>query len=218
MAKPSPPKVFLLGRVTLEVDGAAVEERGFAGRQGRLLFAYLANEAGRPVTRDEIAEVLWHGDPPATWDKALTVLASKVRGVLAGVGVDGALTAAFGCYRLELPPGTWIDVMAAEQATEDAEAALRHNEPERAKEAAARGEPFLRETFLPGENGDWVEGRRRELADLRLRAVALLADASLQLDDPASAVAWAEQAVELDQFRESAYRRLMEAQAAAGDR
>jgi peptide/nickel transport system substrate-binding protein len=218
MTKPSQPKVFLLGRVTLEVDGAAVEERGFAGRQGRLLFAYLVSEAGRPVPRDEIAEVLWGGDQPATWDKALTVLASKVRGVLAGLGVDGALTGAFGCYRLELPPGTWVDVVVAAEATEKAEAALRNDEPARAKAEAARAEPLLRETFLPGENGDWVEARRRGLADLRVRAIAVLADASLQLDDSASAVVWAEQAVALDPFRESAYRRLIEAHAAAGDR
>ncbi len=217
MAK-SQPKVFLLGRVTLEVDGAAVEERGFAGRQGRLLFAYLVSEAGRPVPRDEIAEVLWGGDPPATWDKALTVLASKVRGALGGVGVDGALTGAFGCYRLELPAGTRVDVVEAAQATEAGEAAMRDGEPARAKEEAARAEPLLREAFLPGEHGDWVEARRRELADLRVRAVAVLADASLQLGDPTSAVAWAEQAVTLDPFRENAHRRLIEALAAAGDR
>ncbi len=218
MAKPSQPKVFLLGRVTLEVDGAAVEERGFAGRQGRLLFAYLVSEAGRPVPRDEIAEVLWSGDPPATWDKALTVLASKVRGVLAGLGVDGALTGAFGCYRLELPPDTWVDVGAAAQAVEAAETALRDDEPTHAMEEASRAEALLRDQFLPGENGDWVEAHRRELVDLRVRSVALLAGASLRLGDSSSAVAWSEQAVALDPFRESAYRRLIEAHAAAGDR
>jgi peptide/nickel transport system substrate-binding protein len=217
MAK-SQPKVFLLGRVTLEVDGAAVEERGFAGRQGRLLFAYLVSEAGRPVPRDEIAEVLWGGDPPATWDKALTVLASKVRGVLAGVGVDDALTGAFGCYRLELPHGTWVDVDEASEATAAADTALKNDDPARATEDASRAEPLLRETFLPGEHGDWVEARRRELADLRSRLVGVLAEASLQLGDAASAVAWAEQAVALDPFRESAYRRLIDAHAAAGDR
>ncbi|MFZ0002236.1 MAG: helix-turn-helix domain-containing protein, partial [Trebonia sp.] len=102
-------KVFLVGRVALEADGLAVQDARLPGRQGRLLFAYLAVERGRPVPRDELAAALWGEAPPATWDKALTVLVSKLRSLLTEAGLDGphALTAAFGCYRLELPEGTW---------------------------------------------------------------------------------------------------------------
>jgi DNA-binding SARP family transcriptional activator len=52
-------KVFLAGRVALETDGSLVGEGRFPGRQGRLLFAYLVAEQGRPVPRDELAEALW---------------------------------------------------------------------------------------------------------------------------------------------------------------
>jgi hypothetical protein len=47
--------------------------------------------------------------------QALTVIASKFRGALADAGLDGRklLTAAFGCYRLDLPEGTWVDLFAA---------------------------------------------------------------------------------------------------------
>ena len=109
-------KVFLAGRVAVQIDGVRVEEERFPGRQGRLLFAYLVAEQGRAVPRDELAEALWGERPPASWDKALTVLASKLRGLLAEQGVDGAgaLTAAFGCYRLVLPEGSWVDVHVAE--------------------------------------------------------------------------------------------------------
>src|SRR2546425_7335991 len=111
MAKGLQPKVFLAGRVAVETDCVVIEEDGFPGRQGRLLFAYLVAEQGRPVPRDELAEALWGETPPATWDKALTVLASKLRALLAGNGIDGenVLTGAFGCYRLDLPPGSWGD-------------------------------------------------------------------------------------------------------------
>ncbi len=108
-------KVFLAGRVAVETDAVAIDEVRFAGRQGRILFAYLVAEQGRPVPRDELAEALWGEAPPATWDKALTVLASKLRGVLAERGIDDAdaLTGAFGCYRLVLPEGSWVDVVVA---------------------------------------------------------------------------------------------------------
>ena len=76
----------------METDGAAVDEARFPGRQGRLLFAYLVAEQGRAVPRDELAEVLWGDAPPPTWDKALTVVVSKLRGLLANGGGNGAAT------------------------------------------------------------------------------------------------------------------------------
>src|SRR6478735_2127591 len=95
-------RVYLSGRVAVETDGVVIDEARFPGRQGRLLFAYLVAEQGRPVPRDELAEALWGDRPPATWDKALTGIVSRVRGLLADQGIDGtkALTGAFGCYRL----------------------------------------------------------------------------------------------------------------------
>ena len=120
------PKVHLVGRVAVESDGRVVDEAQFPGRQGRLTFAYLVAEQGRAVPRDELAEALWGETPPATWDKVLTGIVSKLRALLADQGIDGAnaLTGAFGCYRLELPEGTWVDILAAATAVDDAEAAL----------------------------------------------------------------------------------------------
>src|SRR4029077_338634 len=96
-------KVFLVGRVAVESDGVVIDDARFPGRQGRLLFAYLAAEQGRPVPKDELAEAIWGESPPPSWDKALTGVVSKVRALLASGGVDGgsALTGAFGCYRLD---------------------------------------------------------------------------------------------------------------------
>ena len=90
MASGSQLRVFLAGRVAVEANGHVIDETRFPGRQGRLLFAYLVAEQGRPVPRDELAEALWGETPPATWEKALTVVASKVRGVLADSGLDAS--------------------------------------------------------------------------------------------------------------------------------
>jgi len=209
-----------VGRVALEADGLAVQDSRLPGRQGRLLFAYLAVERGRPVPRDELAAALWEDAPPATWDKALTVLVSKLRSLLTEAGLDGprALTAAFGCYRLELPEGTWIDAVAAADAADEAERALAGGDPAAAKAAALLAESLTRRAFLPGDNGTWVEDKRRELADIRSRAVTVLADACLRTGAEAKAASWAEQAIELEPFRETGYRLLMEAYAADGNR
>jgi YVTN family beta-propeller protein len=172
------------------------------------------------VPRDELAEAIWGETPPATWEKALSVLVSKLRGVLADAGVDGGrvLTAAFGCYRLDLPEGTWVDVAVATDATHEAEQALAAGDLGQARAAAALAEALLKLPFLPGEEGAWVEGKRRELDEVRARALGVLAEACLRSGRAAEAAKWAEQAVALEPFRETGYRRLMEAHAAAGNR
>jgi peptide/nickel transport system substrate-binding protein len=213
-------KVFLAGRVAVETDGALIDEERFPGRQGRLVFAYLVAEAGRPVPHDELAEALWGDAPPATWEKALTVLISKLRALLGSCGIDAtrALTGAFGCYLLSLPEGTWVDVVAAANAAHEAELALAVDDLERAKALAAQAASLAQRPFLPGEEGAWVEGKRRELADVRSRALAGLIDACLRCGDEAEAATWAEELIVLEPYRETGYRRLMAAHAAAGNR
>ncbi len=213
-------KVFLAGRVGIEADGVRMGEERFPGRQGRLLFACLVAEGGRPVPRDELAEALWGESPPATWEKALTVLVSKLRGLLAECGLDGAkaLTSAFGCYRLNLPEGAWVDVVAAADALRDAEAALAADDLERAQSAATRAASLARPPLMPGEQGAWVEEKRRELTDILHRALSCLTDACLRSGDEAEAAKWAEETIALEPYRDTGYRRLMTAHSAAGNR
>src|SRR5262249_40506789 len=77
---------------------------------------------------------------------------------------------------------------------------------------------LLRKPFVPGEEGVWVEEKRRELADIRERALDALADASLRTGDAAEAVRWAKQTIALAPFRGSGHPRLMQAHVAAGNR
>ena len=87
-----------------------------------------------------------------------------------------------------------------------------------AKTAAPLAESLLRQPFLPGEEGSWVEEKRRELADVRGRALTALADTCLRSGDAREAVKWAEQTIALAPFRETGYRRLMDAHVADGNR
>ena len=213
-------RISLIGRVTVELDDDVLDESQLLGRQGRLFFAFLVAEHTRPVPRDELAEALWGEAPPVTWEKALTVLASKLRRVLAerGVADPSLLTSAFGCYRLELPEGTWVDVLEATRAADIAERALGEGDLDRAREHGSLASSLLQRPFLPGEDGPWVEAKRRDLADARERALAILADANLRAGDAPAAVSAAEQLISLAPLRESGYRLLMEAHAASGNR
>jgi DNA-binding SARP family transcriptional activator len=150
----------------------------------------------------------------------LTVIASKLRSLLADSGIDGAnaLTGAFGCYRLALPEGSWVDVIAATKAAQEAEEALAAGNLEQARAAAGLAASLVGQPFLPGEEGQWVEEKRRQFADVRGRALGVLADACLSSGDAPEAAKWAEQAIALAPFRETGYRHLMEAHVAAGNR
>jgi DNA-binding SARP family transcriptional activator/DNA-binding beta-propeller fold protein YncE len=212
-------RISLTGRVSIEANGARLGDRSFPGRQGRLVFAYLLSEEGRAVPRDELAEVLWGDAPPATWEKALSVLVSKLRALLEDCGVDGqaALRSAFGCYQLVLPPGAWFDLAAAREAAGRAAAALDVGDSGAAREAAVEAVALARRSFLPGEEGAWIEERRRELSELLVRALECLADACVAAGDAREAVRHAEELTTLEPYREGGYRRLMQAHAAAGD-
>jgi YVTN family beta-propeller protein len=211
-------RVSLTGRVSIEARGVVIDEQRFPGRQGRLVFAYLLAQA-RPVPRAELADALWGDAPPATWEKALSVLVSKLRTLLNDCELDGSqsLTSAFGCYQLTLPSGTWIDVVAADEAVSSAELALAGGDANQARTDAATAESLARRTFLPGEDARWAEEKRVELRETLVRALDCLAESHRTAGDPRAAVRAAEELVELEPYRERGYRLLMEAQSAAGN-
>ena len=206
-------------RLAVEANGATLDEQRFPGRQGRILFAYLAAQQGRPVPRDELAELLWGEELPATWEKALRVLMTKLRGLLEECGIDGsiALTSAFGCYELTLPADASIDVDVAAKAVERAEAALAAEDLDEARAQASTAAELARGSFLPGEDGPWVEERRRDLRDVLVRALECLRDVARAEGAFGEAVRYATEVTELEPFRESSYRALMQAHAGAGN-
>jgi SARP family transcriptional regulator, regulator of embCAB operon len=99
--------------------------------------------------------VLWGDELPATWEKALRVLMTKLRALLQECGIDGtsALTSAFGCYKLTLPAGAWIDIDAAVEAVERAETALAAGDVREARSQATVAAALARRSFVPGEDG-----------------------------------------------------------------
>lgn len=99
-------RVTLLGPIAAEVDGVVVP---LGGRRQRAVFAILALSAGRVVSLDHLARVLWQDEPPAQATMALQSLVSRLRRVLALQGRDGR----HGPQILTRPPG-WVLEMEPE--------------------------------------------------------------------------------------------------------
>lgn len=211
--------IALAGRVAVEIDGAGLDAGGL-GRMGRVALAYLVAERHRPVTRDELAEVLWGDDLPRSWETSLRGVALRLRGLLGAAGLvpADALTSAYGCWQLRLPAGTVVDTETVPVDLARAEAALAEGRAADALALAEGAAAVAGRGFLPEAAGAWVERRQAELRELHQRALETTSDAAADAGDWAGALHWAEEAVEAAPLRESSYLRLMKAHAGAGNR
>ena len=206
-------RIQLCGRLVAEVAGQRVEE-ALPGRQGRLLFAYLAANRARMVTRPELIDVLWPGGAPDAAETALASLLSKVRRV-AGQGVLDGKTE----LRLSLPRNAWVDLEAAGVGVHRAESAVALEEWDRAWAPARTALYIANRGLLPGYDAPWIDERRRWLEDVRLRALECVGSVGLRMGGTELAAAGraGRALVDAAPFRESGYRLLMKALAAEGN-
>jgi pentatricopeptide repeat protein len=205
-------RIQLCGALVIERNGERLESR-LPGRQGRVLFVYLAFNRHRPVTREELAESLWPGQPPAATGAALNALISKLRRVLGADAVPGRST-----IQLRLDHA-WVDSEAAAEAIHRAESALALGDWARAWGPSQVALFVAERVLLPGEDAPWIDVRRRQLAELRLRALECYAAAGLNLagTELSAAVRASRELINLAPLRESGHRCLMQALARQGN-
>jgi SARP family transcriptional regulator, regulator of embCAB operon len=199
-------RIQLCGRLVVELEGRRLDE-DLPGRQGRLLFGYLAAHRGTPVRRDALFDVLWPQDAPVAPEAALRSLVSKLRRVLGEERIEGRST-----VRLVLPAEARIDVETAVTNVDEAESAIALGRFEKAWLPARIALSVARREFMADYEGDWIERRRRELAEVRLSALECIAEIGLRIGStelPAAERA-ARSLIELAPYRESAYQFLME--------
>jgi DNA-binding SARP family transcriptional activator len=194
------------------LDGSALP-----GRQGRIVLAYLALRH-EPVPRDELADLVWPEALTASWERDLSAVVSKVRSALDSVDLGSVLHGALGCYELQLPPSTRVDVEDAVRFVEDAESAWRVGNREVAVPAAATAASLARRPFLPAERGLWIERRRDDLRATLLRALDLLAQGLSGGPYTDDALRYTKEAVALDPYRETGYVQLMRLHMSEGNR
>ena len=212
-------RVHLAGRLSLEVDGVRVDQPQFPGQQGRLAFAYLVSERGRPVARSELAEVLWPKTLAPSWDSALSAIVSKLRAVISGTGLDGSavLGTSAGCYELRFPGDAWVDLEVAADSIHEAEVALRNGDSRAAYGPSAIAHHIARRPLLAGDDSPWADAKRDKLRGILVRALECRAEVYLWNKEHTLAVEAAKDVVALEPFRETAHQLLMRAHAASGN-
>lgn len=206
-------RIQLCGRLVVLIEGVRLESR-LPGRQGRVLFAYTATNRIRPVTRDQLADALWPGQPPAATEAALSALLSKMRREVGRERLTGRHE-----LQLVLPDDALVDLEAAEEAIHRAEAAVTRTDWTAAWPASRVALHTATRGFLVGLDGPWVEAQRRRVHDLRVRALEAVAETGLGMGahELRSAERSGRTLVELEPFRESGYRYLMRAFAERGN-
>src|SRR3954468_3252290 len=208
-------RIPLCGRLVVEWDGERLE-RDLPGRQGRLLFAYLAMNRDRPVRRDELIEALWSEEgPPPTGDSLLAPPLSRLRKAIGASRLEGR-----GELSLTLPEDAWVDWEVAHQGLARARAAIQAGDWRRAWDPAQEAVSIAEGGLLPGLEASWIDERRRELSDLRVESLEAIAAIGVGIRAPselAAAESAARQAIESAPFRESARAALMEVLRARGN-
>jgi DNA-binding SARP family transcriptional activator len=213
MSGSSEARIQLCGRYAVVIDGSRVEDR-LPGRRGRLLFAHLVLNRGRPLPREELLMAGWGADASAEAGNALSVLLSKLRH---GLGPDRLRGRAE--IELLLPPATFVDVEAALEGAHRAESRIAEGQWAQAWGPAGIAYHVATRPFLTGLEAPWIDRWRRRLEEVRLRGLECFAAAGLGLGGPALAQAEerARMLTELAPYRESGHRILMEALAERGN-
>ncbi|HEV2254020.1 MAG TPA: BTAD domain-containing putative transcriptional regulator [Streptosporangiaceae bacterium] len=198
--------VQVLGPLEVTVDGVPV---GVGGPRQRCVLARLIAARGQVVSADRLIEDLYAGEAPP---KALAAMQSYVSHLRRALEPDraawdraGVLAACPPGYALRLGPGmvdAWVFEDQVHQAAGLADPAAAHA---RLSSALAywRGEAFQEFAGLP-----WADLEASRLAELRLTAIEVRADAALQLGRAAQLVADLDQLTAQHPLREEAWRLL----------
>ena len=140
----------VVGGMTLRQDDLVVDDDAFGGRQQRLVAGVLLLDRRDPVPVARLVDAVWPGGPPEQYRPALRGLVSKVRGLLARVGVEGEpISSRAGVYMVDLP-GLQVDLESAEAALSDAKSALAAGDLSRAQEHGGAARAVLSRPIMAG--------------------------------------------------------------------
>jgi DNA-binding SARP family transcriptional activator len=197
----------------VEIEGVQVVD-DLRGKQVRLLLAYLVLNRSRQVGREELIGALWPYRSPRSEDAALRTLLSRLRSAVGTSALAGREQ-----LSLHFPEPVWIDIEAADTEVERAIEALGRGEVRSAWALAQVPLNIASRGLLPGAQASWLDPRRRELDEVRLRALEVIGRAGLGMGGSqlSSVERAARTLIDTEPYRESGYVLLMEALAAYGN-
>jgi DNA-binding SARP family transcriptional activator/tetratricopeptide (TPR) repeat protein len=196
----------LLGPLVVRRDGIAVP---IPPGQQRVLLAVLLLRAGRPVSADELALILWGDAPLASVRLSLQNCVMRLRKSLRASAP--AIVTEPGGYRIDAGPGE-LDVARFEAALAAGRAAARAGSWAEAAAVLAGGLALWRGEPLSGVPSDGLAARELpRLAELRLQALEARIEADLHVGRHADVIVEVRQLAAAEPLRERLHALLMTA-------
>ena len=197
-----------------EVDLAALKPRP------RALLRLLAVNAGRPIHREVIQDALWPDVDPEAGSRSLHVALSALRRELEPEGGrDGreVLVRDGDAYRIAVPPGSRVDVVAFDEAMSRARSTRGRNDELTVAGYRAAIAEYAGDLLPEDGPADWIVARRERARADYVEAAVGLAEL-IVADRPAEAAAVCVTALGIDGYHDPLWRLLIEARERAGDR
>jgi tetratricopeptide (TPR) repeat protein/DNA-binding winged helix-turn-helix (wHTH) protein len=174
-----PVEFMILGQTALVVDGRRIS---LGAAQQRGMLALLLYHVGEAVRVDAIIEQLWDGQPLRDRRRSLYALASRIRAVLARVGMADALVRVHGsgAYRLNVDPEL-IDFHRFRAMMVEARHAARQHHHDTVVALLTEATGLWRDEPVADLRGARSEHIRRHMNELLFEAHRLLAGSQLRL-------------------------------------
>ncbi|WP_370208472.1 BTAD domain-containing putative transcriptional regulator [Pararhodobacter marinus] len=200
-----PLRVFVEGY--REVDW---QTAGSAPRKTKTLFAYLLNAGEKGAHADQIGELLWQGTESEKTKRAR--LHHTVAMLRKTLGSADAVLRMGDYYRLNVPPGSLVDITTFEQLCRRALSLARHGKEDAAfavyfeAERLYAGDLFadLPLDYLATETEDWIMPRRTWLREMAMRVLYDLSKLLRRYRRHAEALHWSQKAIAMDPTSEAA--------------
>nr|WP_274388378.1 BTAD domain-containing putative transcriptional regulator [Salsipaludibacter albus] len=171
----------------------------------------------RAWSPEQIAAEVWPSGPPERWRPAVRLLVSRLRGLLAEVGVDErAVESRSGHYHVDLPDLS-VDLEVAADEVARAAKALADGRLEDADDLAARARSVLSRPILPGLEAPWVEELRRTVGPDHVESLLVLGRVRRHQERWSAARSVLGEALGRAPFREDAWRDVMTLEAESGN-
>ncbi|GAA1847299.1 BTAD domain-containing putative transcriptional regulator [Agromyces salentinus] len=210
--------VACFGGFRLRLDGVDADLR-LVRPQARMLLRMLALNAGAPLHRELIADLLWTDLGSESALHALHVSVSSLRRLVPGSGREGGIVERVGeAYRLGLTADNDCDLVGFDEHLSEAAIAKARREPAVARDRLVAALELYTGDVLPEDGpAEWAVGARDRYRHRASEAASSLAHLHAHFGEAHPAVAAARRAVEIDPWLDESWRTLVTMHERAGD-